>query len=210
MVLLTDPVEKFQELLNRLVQEDRETLAAIRELAGKIVIIEVVGPELRICLQFNDQGITLMREFDGKPHVTIRARPATFMGLFLNRNGKVTKTTPDMDISGDVVLAQDFQNILKHIDIDWEEHLSHWTGDTAAHKLGRVFRHARVYLQEARHTIGMDISEYLRYEKNMLPDRDEVEEFIAAVDSLRNDAERIKQRIARLRGRITTDLRPHG
>lgn len=210
MTLLPDPVEKFQDLLNRLVQEDRETLAAIRALAGKIVIVEVAGPELRICLQFNGQGITLLREFDGKPHVTIRARPATFMGLFLNRNGKTAKPAPDMDISGDVVLAQDFQNILKQFDIDWEEHLSYWVGDTAAHKLGRIFRHTRACLQEARHTIGMDLSEYLRYEKNLLPERDEVEEFIAAVDSLRNDAERIKQRIARLQGRITTDMGHHG
>ena len=114
-----------------------------------------------------------------------------------------------MDVSGDITLAQDFQKILHSFEIDWEEQLSHWTGDTAAHKLGRIFRLTRGYLKETQNTIGMNISEYLRYEKDMLPDRDEVQEFIADIDVLRNDAERIRQRIERLMKTTITDPR-HG
>jgi ubiquinone biosynthesis protein UbiJ len=56
----------------------------------------------------------------------------------------------------------------------------------------------------------MDISEYLRYEKNILPDKDEVEEYIAAVDVLRNDAERLQLRMARLQKIITGKAGNHG
>lgn len=197
MTLPGDPVEKIQGVINHLIHQDPQTLASIRELAGKIIAIEVTGPELCIWLQFNDAGITLMREFEGKPHVTIKARPATFIGL-LRHKYKSVKSSPDMHIGGDVVLAQDFQKILDNIDIDWEEQLSHWVGDTVAHKLGRIFRHTRGYIKETKKTVSLDISEYLRYEKDILPDKDEVEKFIAEVDTLRNDAERIRQRFERL------------
>lgn len=192
-----DPFEKIQDVIKHLLHQDQQTLNSIRELAGKIIEIVIAGPEFHIWLQFNNEGITIMKEFDGKAHVTIKAGPASFIGL-LSHKYKSVKASPDMDISGDVVLAQDFQKILNNIDIDWEEQLSHWIGDTAAHKLGRIFKHTRAYIKETGKTIGMDISEYLRYEKNILPDRDEVDEFIADVDMLRNDAERIRQRIERL------------
>lgn len=197
MKLAVDPVEKIQQTINHFVQQDAQTLNAIQALAGKIITIEISGPEYRINLQFHDQGITLMQEFNGKPHVTIRARPVTFLALLKNRNNGTT-TSPDMDISGDVALAQDFQKILHSIEIDWEEELSHWIGDTAAHKLGRLVKHTRKFIQETKKTIALDVSEYLRYEKDMLPDREEVEEFITAVDDLRNDTERMQQRIERL------------
>ena len=205
MTLLFDPVEKIQGVVNHLIQQDPQTLASIRALAGKIIAIEIIGPGVGIYIQPNEQGITLMSEFTGKPHVTIKARPATLIGLLLNRKNKVTKASPDMEIIGDVILAQEFQKILNNMDIDWEEHLSHWFGDTAAHKLGRIFRNSREYLKETRNTIGMDISEYLRYEKDMLPDSDEVEGFISDIDTLRNDAERVKQRIERLMKKTITD-----
>ena len=47
-------------------------------------------------------------------------------------------------------------------------------------------------------TIGMDISEYLRYEKEALLDKLELDEFIQTVDKLRNDVERLQKRVERL------------
>ena len=128
----------------------------------------------------------------------------------VNSDEKTNTFTPDMEISGDANLAQRFQQILRNMEIDWEEHLSHWVGDTAAHKLGRVFKQSRELIKEVHQTVQMDISEYLRYEKNMLPDRDEVAEYIAAVDVLRNDAERLQLRIARLQKIISEKVRHYG
>lgn len=103
-----------------------------------------------------------------------------------------------MEINGDVGLAQEFLSILKTLDIDWEELASQWIGDLPAHKLGNLFRTTRKFAKEIRQTIGLDISEYLRYEKEILPEQEEIDEYISAVDVIRNDSERLKQRIIRL------------
>ena len=47
-------------------------------------------------------------------------------------------------------------------------------------------------------TIGLDISEYLRYEKEALLDQSELDEFNHAVDKVRNDVERLQKRVERL------------
>jgi len=202
--------EKIQAFINNVLQQDEQTFISIRELAGKLIKIEIIGPDVAIFLLFDAQGLIIKAEHDAKPNVTIKARPATFMGLLLNRDDKVTTFSPEMEIIGDAGLAQHFQQIIKNMEIDWEEHLSHWFGDTAAHKLGRIFRQSRGFLKETHQTISMDISEYLRFEKDLLPVREEIEEYIAAVDVLRNDAERLQLRIARLQKIITDKARHHG
>ena len=205
MTSVFNPAEKFQAMFNRVLQQDPQAFTAVQALSGKIIAIEVTGTGVSWFLQFSDQGISVDREYSGPVNVTIKARPSALIGLCLNRNSKITKVSPDMEINGDVGLAQEFQQILKKLDIDWEEHFSHWVGDTAAHKLVRFSKLAKNYLSETRHTIAMDISEYLRYEKGILPEREEIELFNNAVDSVRDDTERLKQRLERLQGRLSQD-----
>jgi ubiquinone biosynthesis protein UbiJ len=190
------PMEKIQELLNAVLQQDERALAAVSELAGKLIAIQIIGTALTIYVKFERKAMLLSLEHEGKPHVTIRARPFTLIGLLLDRDGKATAITPEMEISGDTNLAQRFQELLRNVEIDWEEHLSHWIGDIAAHQAGRLFR-------TTRSTLGMNISEYLRYEKEILPTREDVAEFVSAVDVLRNDAERLQQRFDRLLRKVT-------
>jgi len=202
--------EKIQSFINTVLQQDEMALVAVQELAGKIIKLEISGPDISLFVIFTQQGMVIDTEYDTKPSVIIRARPSTYIGLLGNRDDKTNTFTPDMEISGDANLAQRFQQILRNMEIDWEEHLSHWVGDTAAHKLGRVFKQSRELIKEVHQTVQMDISEYLRYEKNMLPDKDEVEEYIEAVDTIRDDAERLQLRISRLQKIISGKVRHYG
>lgn len=193
-------IENIEKLLNRILQQDEAMLSAIGELTGKVIAIEIIGLNHVIYLQFYAAGITIRKECAGKVDVTIKGRPVTLLVMLFMRE---ENTTPrDMEIIGDVGLAQQFQSIMKNMEIDWEEYLSHWMGDTLAHKLGNLFRDVREYVKETKNTIGMDISEYLRYEKEILTDQSEVDEFVAAVDFIRNDVERLRQRITRLEGKM--------
>ena len=197
------PLAKIQTLLNAILREDERAFAAVGDLSGKLIAIRILGTDLTIFVQFEKQGIVIALEHQAQPHVTITARPFTLLALLLDHDGKAIGITPDMEISGDTNLAQRFQEILINVEIDWEEHLSHFIGDIAAHQAGRLVRTTCAYLRETRKTVGLNISEYLRYEKEILPDRDEITEFISAVDVLRNDAERLQQRFDRLQRQIT-------
>lgn len=188
-------IDRIQACVNHLLKQDEETLAVIKKSSGKVIEIQVTGPELGIYMQYCTDGFLIMQEFSGKPNVVIRATPGTYFTLMTKRD---SIQSPDMEINGDVGLAQEFQQLLKDLEIDWEEELSHWTGDIAAHQLTRLFRSTRNYLRDTHQTVASNISEYLRFEKQLVADGTEINEFINQVDELRNDVERLRQRVNRL------------
>jgi ubiquinone biosynthesis protein UbiJ len=196
-------VGEIEKLLNHVLRLDEANLDLLGQLSGKVIAVEIENINQTIFLLFTQQGITLKAKYDEHVDVTLKGSPVVLLGILLSRESNTENISGDMEIIGDVGLAQRFQSVIKNLEIDWEEYLSHWVGDTAAHKLGNLFRDARRFANETRDTIGLDISEYLRYEKDMLPDKSEIDEFNSVVDVIRNDAGRLKQRIERLERKLT-------
>jgi ubiquinone biosynthesis protein UbiJ len=95
-------------------------------------------------------------------------------------------------------VAQRFRDLLAETRPDFEEELSRVVGDVAAR---RVANFARDLIDWGRRTSGSfagTVAEYLQEEGRDLPTRTEVEEFLAGVDRLRDDSERLEARLASL------------
>ena len=103
-----------------------------------------------------------------------------------------------MRIEGDAEVAQAFSELLKEARPDLEEELSRLIGDVAAHQVGNAARSVIGFAQRAADTFAQNVSEYLQEEGRDVPSRTEAEEFIAGVDKLRDDVDRLEARIARL------------
>lgn len=189
-------LDALEVLVNRTLELDEFTLAALRGLSGKTIAIELRDTRIRFFLTLHEGGIRLAGVHEGKTDVTIRGSPSNVLRYLLaSRKGG---TAGDLEISGDVALARDLHEIFAGLEPDWEEALSRRIGDTAARKLSVLFQSTRTAAREARHSLAMDISEYLRFEKQMVPERSEVERFLSAIDVLRDDVARLKFRLDRL------------
>lgn len=191
-------INRTETLLNQLLSQDPAAMTALQEIAGKCIAVEFTRPDVIVNIHCLESGVRLAADSGDKPDVIIRGRPVAFVGLLLRQSRDTTGFPREMEITGDVALAQYFQQLMKNLDLDWEEYLSQQVGDTMAHKLGNLFRGVHRFSRETAATLGMDISEYLRFERETVPDQSEVDEFITGVDELRNDIERLKQRISRL------------
>jgi len=194
-MLIRTPAKNLEVLINRVLAMDAEGRAALNSLAGRTLAVILDGTGYRLSLRITADGMVVDEGTAPDAEVTIKGTPAAFLGFL---RGEKAATAGNIDISGDVSLAQDTQAILKNLDLDWEEPLSEWIGDALARRTGNLVRDAARFLTRTRQTLEMDIGEYLRYEKEVLPERSEIDAFNAAVDTLRNDAERLKLRIARL------------
>jgi len=104
----------------------------------------------------------------------------------------------DWNFAPRVEAGQAFKAALDELDIDWEEQLAGITGDMVAHQLGNTMRSAGNWLRQGRTTLEQDLGEYLQEELRVVPTRIEIENFIADVDQLRMDLERLEARIRRL------------
>jgi len=189
--ILLDGAEK---MVNKLLSLDEETLDALAILEGNVVEIDVLNTGIRLFILPSARGLTLMSTYEDKADVSIKGTAAALLGMITAE--KVG--AGDVEIIGNVGMAHKLQSILKKVDVDWEEYLSQIIGDIAAHKVGNLLRGMSQFAKASARTIGLDISEYLRYEKEALLDKSELDEFNHAVDKIRNDVERLQKRVDRL------------
>jgi len=188
-------IDSAEKMVNKVLSMDEEIMESLATLDGKVFAIDILNTAVRFFILPSGEGITLASEYEGKADVAIKGTPSALLGMITTE--KVG--AGDVEIIGNVGLAHKFQSILKTMDLDWEEYLSQFMGDIAAHKVGNFLRGMSRFAKESGKTIGLDISEYLRYEKEALLDKSELDEFNQAVGKLRDDVERLQKRVKRLR-----------
>ena len=188
------PVAK---VLNRNIQATTPARELCRQLSGTVVAIRVRNTALTAWFIVHDDSLELATESDREPDVSISGSILTLASM-AGESGLKSIRAGSLELTGDPVLADDFQRLLSYARPDIEEELSGIVGDAAAHRLGEIARSVGNWSRDARETMGENIREYLQEESRDLPSRYEVERFSANVNTLRDDVDRLEARIKRL------------
>jgi ubiquinone biosynthesis accessory factor UbiJ len=104
-------------------------------------------------------------------------------------------------ISGDGQLAEQFQELARLLQPDFEEELSLLIGDVPAHQLARWTGSGGRWLRNAAHTTFVNAAEYLAHERADLVPRQEGEQFLHGVDAVREAVDRLEARLTLLERR---------
>ncbi len=200
---------QLEKLINSALELDEETLDELNKLSGQVIGFEFINTQLTLYLLPGKRGLKIETTGHEKPDVLIRGTPLNFISLMTSGKRDAATMPADMEIIGNIALAQRFQHIMQNMEIDLEEPLSKWIGDTAAYQVGKFVRDSGRYARQTGKTLAMDISEYLRFEIEMLPDELLVKEFCDDVDTLREDVDRLAQRIDRLKSKLNKDKPDH-
>lgn len=191
-----DPLlDAISRVVSWTLRFDPETLDALSKLDGRIVAIELLGIGKTVYVLPGPDSVRLQGVCTTPTDVTIAGKPIDLLSLA--RQEEVTHTGA-VTITGDLVIAREFEAVLKNLNIDWEEIVSLATGDFFAHKLGNVARGLRAWVLDSQATLERDVSEYLRYEQQLVPQPRELERFFGSVDRLRDDVERLEKRLNRV------------
>ncbi len=189
----------LERLLNQLLARDPETLEQLAGLSGKVIRVELLNTAQPVTsLLIEARGVRIETGGAGPGDVLIRGTPLNLLAYLRGAGESQGAVSGDLEIRGDLGLAQDFQRLLRGFEIDPEEQLARLLGDTLARKASNLARRGADFVRQLRHKAELDLSEYALYETETLPDRDEIDRFNHAVDTLRDDVERLKQRVYRL------------
>ena len=198
-------LRQLERLINKILAQDEETLEALAGLEGKVIGLEFSQTRLRFFLLPGAWGLRIQADLEADleagPDVWIKGTPANFLKLLRAARAEAPGLPADLQIMGDIALAQRFQAILRALDIDLEGPLARLVGDALAVQISRLASGAGRYLSDSGRSLALNLSEYLRFEIQLLPDDLQVREFCDAVDTLRQDADRLAQRLARLEQR---------
>lgn len=188
----------LESALNRYLRLDPAIGARLAPLAGKVIALELRGLDLTLHMLPHGGGIHLLGDYAGVPDTVISGALFSLLRLGVGKGERGPLFEGAVEVRGDVETGQRFEAVLRDIDIDWEEQLSRLVGDVAAHQVGVMLRGVRDWGIRSADHLRRDIGDYLQEESAQLPRHEEVDEFTAAVDRLRGDADRLAARVRRL------------
>jgi len=104
----------------------------------------------------------------------------------------------EIEMQGDMELAQEISFLARNLDWDVEEDLSKVVGDIAAHRMVGAAREAAEWGREASLRLAQGAAEYWTEEAPLIASRVKVESFVREVAELRDAVERLEKRVERL------------
>jgi ubiquinone biosynthesis protein UbiJ len=187
----------LETTINRILSMDDESRLELVKYAGRVIVVELTNTQQVFNITIIPTGISL-EEPSVNPDIIIRGTPGNLLAYFMAMKRDEPGKSGTIEIAGNIALAQKILAIISNLDPEWEEELSRWVGDSVAHGTGNTIRSVMKQAVHAATTLRNNTGEYLLYESDLVPDRQQVYEFNREVDSLRNDVERLKLRMSRL------------
>lgn len=170
----------------------------LQSLQGKLICLHVTNPDLRLYFLPTAERVMVASDYAATPDVTIHGSAVALMRLANADDSGKAMLANGIKIDGDLGLGTRFSQILREVDIDWEELLSRAVGDLVAHQMGQLARTSKGWLDDSAHAMRLNTQEYLQEESRLTPADAEVRHYLDAVDTLRLDTDRLEARLKRL------------
>ncbi len=145
-----------------------------------------------------ETGIQILTEFEGEADTTLRGSPLSLFKMGLVSNTASLLLKGEVEITGDTRLGHQFKNVFNQMDIDWSEPLAEIVGDGLTFQLQQTGRKWTTWSQDTVSSFSNSVSEYLQEESRDVITETELNIFNDAVDQLRNDVDRLQQKIQSL------------
>jgi ubiquinone biosynthesis protein UbiJ len=182
----------IERALNHLLSGEPWAREALMPFAGQVVEIRPpVLPPLRLAIR--EDGL-LQRATDGEPALVITLKSDAPAALIRGKEHFLHA----VEVSGNARLADAVMLLARNLRWDFEEDLSRVVGDIAAHRLAGAARDFAAWQADAARRIAESLSDYFTAESGLLASRTDLDSFAAAAAKLRDDLERLEQRVRRL------------
>jgi ubiquinone biosynthesis protein UbiJ len=190
----------LEGVLNRLLALDPDTRTAVAKLDGRRIALALEAPPLALEIAVDGDRLRVGPPQQAEPDLGLRATLAGALGALPFFRPADAPPVGRVRVNGDAELARVLQRLAQGFDPDWEKPFADAFGPILGPQLARTLRAglrhgARLAGQAAR-----DAAEYVTEESRDVVAKAELAAFHDEVDALRDRAERLAARIARLPG----------
>ncbi|SMF51427.1 ubiquinone biosynthesis protein UbiJ [Alteromonadaceae bacterium Bs31] len=196
----------LESAINTALKFDPGTRAKLKQVEDKTLAIKCEQPTFNLFISANQQRISVSAHQDGEATTALNGSFINLSGLLINNAPSLAES--GVRVEGQVALLAEYQQIVKDLDIDWEDALSSLVGDLPAHQIARLGKNGLAWLLPRGKLLPSFIAEFLTEELQALPHRTEVESFSREVEELRQKTERLDARIKLLQSQQLQQLKP--
>lgn len=196
----------LQLAINNACKLDEHMPAKIQALDGKVLKMIITPLDVDFFILFKQQQIHLETEYSEHPDTIIHSSPIGLIRLSLLPASKARSLFNDkIRMSGDIELGQKIKKLFDEMEIDWEGHLAHFTGDVVAHQIGSMVRKGISFKKQFTESMRHSLSEFLQEEIQVFPTRAELEDFYQDIDELSLSVERLHAQVKQMVSAHETD-----
>lgn len=188
----------IQFVLQHLMQQNRWTAPRLQPYAHSHLCLDF--KVARVMLTVLSNGELAVAGDTATADATIHLPPSLAMRL-LRQDPQAHSL---IKIDGDSALGMEIGKILAAIRWDVEEDLSKVVGDVAAFEVVQLGQQTMQRLQGQAKNLGEMLVEYWQEEQPLLAKKARITQFNQAVDQLREDTDRLQQRVEKLLAAIAT------
>jgi len=183
--------------LNHLLSFDPKSQARSKQLHGKVLKLELQGIPA-IWLLFSPHQVDVLAAYEHPAHASLNMK---WQGLDVLRQPENLSRyirEEKLDLQGDPALFHAFSHLLSHLNIDWEDRLSSYTGDVLAHWLFRGAKKIRTSAAQQLSLTQQDLREAMTEEWKLAPSPLQLVAFCDDVNELAYDSEQLLHRAEQL------------
>jgi ubiquinone biosynthesis protein UbiJ len=175
--------------LNALLARQPAARARLARHAGKTLRLSLPLLTLQLTIEQDGEVVAFaLAARDALPALTLTPTPASVPSWLAGG------ATADLfHVAGDGLFAADIAHALA--DFDWVLSLQPLLGDVVASRVDGWLRASDQWRRHAATSIGRNIAEYAVHERALLVDPPAIHAFIAEVDRLREDVDRLEARL---------------
>ncbi len=192
----------LEAAINQLLSLDPESTQRLQALAGKSIIVSLAELNNDLAFHFTDQVTlrVLIREPKVIEHCDCRITTKLSVLRQLQDTSQLTRLIKAdlLQLDGDINIAQDFANLFKQLDIDWEGYLAKYTGDVVAHNLARGAQLVKEKISKAAQRGQTILRDAAIEEKRVAAPGMLVDDFVEAVFDTRGQVDSLERRIEQL------------
>jgi len=181
-----------QAPINHVLRGESWALRRLQAYAGRTARIEVIP--FVFSFTITESGEVAASGPNAEADATFRLSP----GLALRILSGDDAAYREVVVGGHAEFAQAIELVVRNARWDAEEDLARVFGDIAAHRIVSAARGLMRMQAQAVHSFTHNLKDYLVEERAFVANRSDVEAFTRDVDVLRDDAERLAQRVARI------------
>lgn len=177
--------------LNHLLSQSGWALQRLAKFAGKTARFNIAPFSFSYTVQADG---TLLKAAGASADAICTIAPSLLPRLLL----KDTSAFSSIQSTGDTALLAEIFYLSKHLHWDAAEDISRVTGDIAAERLVHLAEAAHQQLRDSAINLSQACAEYWTEERPLVAKSTHINQFIQQVDTLRDNVERLEQRINRL------------
>jgi len=178
--------------LNHLLSQSGWALQRLAKFAGKTARFDIAPFSFAYTVQ--PDGSVVKAAADASPDAVCTIAPSLLPRLAL----KDEAAFGQIHSSGDTALLAEIFYLSKHLSWDAAEDISRVTGDIVAERLVHLAETAQQQIRDGALNLTQAFAEYWTEERPLVAKSIHINQFVQQVDALRDDVERLEQRINRL------------